>query len=156
MGHVDVEHLLADGRWRVGRAPHPRVRAGEWVRLLGSERVLFLCPVQRNFESGSTSCSRSAVGVGLRFEPLQLDGVFGVAGAWQQDGHIFAKLGTESEVDEGVVEAGRLCKETGEDAGEVGHVEAPGGPHGHHCVRRPRQDEGCADHYGNLQDTIGY
>lgn len=46
------------------------------------------------------------MGIGLRLETLQLDSVFGIACAGQQDGHIFAKLGTESKVDEGVVEAG--------------------------------------------------
>lgn len=154
-GHVDVEHLLVSGRWRARWASHPRVWARDVVRLVPG-RVFPLCPVQRNFESSSASRSGSGLGIGLWLETLQLDGVFGIAGARQQDGHVFAELGTESEVDERVVEAGGLGKEAGEDAGEVGHMEAPGGPHGNHSIRRPRQDEGRTDHYGNLQETIDY
>lgn len=149
-GHVDVEHLIVDGWWCARRASHSTVWAGDWLRLVLG-RVLPLCPVQRSFESGSRS--RSTVGIGLRLETLQLDCVFGITGARQQDCHVFAELGAESEVDEGVVEAGGLGKEAGKNTGEVGHVEAPGRPHGNHGVRRPRQDEGRADHYGNLQET---
>lgn len=127
-GHVDVEHLLVDGRWRAGWTSHSTVWTGDWLRLV-PRRILLLCPVQRNFESGSASCSRSAVGVSLRLETLQPDRVFGVTGAWQQDGHIFAELGAESEVNEGVVKASGLSKQAGKDTGEVGHVEAPGRPH---------------------------
>lgn len=108
--------------------------------------------IQRNFESGSSPCSVATVGIGLWFKALQFDGVLGVAGAGQQDGHVFAELRAEPEVDERVVETGRLGKEASEDAGEVGHMEAKGRPHGHHSIRRPRQDEGRADHYRNLED----
>lgn len=141
-GHVDVEHFLVDGRRRAGPAPHPRVRAGRRVGPVPGT-VLLLRAVQRTFVSG----------VRLRLEALQLDGVLGVARARQQHGHVLTELGAEAKVDERVVEAGRLGEEAGEDAGEVGHVEAPRRPHGHHGVRRPRQDEGRTDHYGNLQET---
>ncbi len=152
-GHVDVEHLLVDGGRRAGRASHSRVWARGRVWLVPGW-VLLLCPVQRNFESGSTSWGGSPVG--LRLETLQLDGVFCVTSARQQDGHVFAELRAQSKVDEGVVETGRLGEEAGEDAGEVGHMEAPGRPHGHHGIRRPRQDEGRTDHYGNLEEIIDY
>lgn len=66
------------------------------------------------------------MGVTPLLEALQLNRVFGIAGAWQQDGHIFAELGAKSKVDEGVVEAGRLGKEAGKDTGEVGNMETPG------------------------------
>lgn len=93
------------------------------------------------------------MGISFRLKALQPHRVFGIMGAGQQDSDVFTELGAESEVDEGVVETGRLGKEAGEDAGEVWHMEAPGGPHGHHGVRRPSQDEGCTDHYGNLEET---
>lgn len=120
VGHVDVEHLLVD-RWRcAGQASCSTVWAVDWQRLVLGP----LCPVQRRFESGPRS--RSAMGVSFPLETLQLDRVFGIVGARQQDGHVFAELGAESEVDEGVVEAGGLGKEAGKNTGEVGHVEAPG------------------------------
>lgn len=66
------------------------------------------------------------MGISPLLEALQLDRVFGIAGARQQDSHIFTELGAKSKVDEGVVEAGRLGKEAGKDTGEVGNVETPG------------------------------
>lgn len=83
-------------------------------------------------------------------EAPQPDGVSGVPGTGQQDGRVPAELGAETKVDERVVETGRLGEEPGEDAGQVGDLEAPGGPHGHHRVGGPGQDEGHADHYGHL------
>lgn len=46
--------------------------------------------------------------------------------AWQQYRDIFTKLGAHAKVDERVVEASRLGKETGDDAGCAWHMEAPG------------------------------
>lgn len=91
------------------------------------------------------------MGVGLWLETLQPDRVFGIAGARQQYGHVFAELGAEAEVDEGVVKAGGLGEEAGEDAGEIGNVEPPRRPHRHHGVWRPCQNEGGADDDGNLR-----
>lgn len=54
--------------------------------------------------------------------------------ARQEHRHILAKLGAHAEVDERVVEAGRLGEETGDDAGHARHVETPGGPHGNHRI----------------------
>lgn len=93
------------------------------------------------------------MGVSLGLEALQLDGVFGVVGTGQQDGHVLTEFGTEPEIDEGVVETSGLGKEAGEDAGEVWHVEATGRPHRHHSIWRPGQDEGCADHNGHLEEA---
>lgn len=75
-------------------------------------------------------------------------------GARQQHRHILAKLGAHAEVDERVVEAGRLGEETGEDAGCAWHVEAPGGPHGNHRIWRPGHDESRTDHDGNLERNM--
>lgn len=149
-GHVNVEHLLID-RWRcAGRTSHPMVQALSRVGLV-PRWVLLLSSDQRNFESGSSSCS--GPGVSLWLKALQPDRVFGVTGTRKQDGYVFTELRAESKVDEGVVETGRLGKEAGEDASEVWHMEATGRPHGHHGVWRPGQDEGCTDHYGNLEET---
>lgn len=70
--------------------------------------------------------------------------------ARQQHRDVLPKRGAHAEVDERVVEAGRLGEESGDDAGRAGHMEAPGGPHRHHCIWGPGHDESCADYNGNL------
>lgn len=122
-GHVNIEHLTAGGRWRAGQSFGSLVQARD--RQGPAPRRVPVCPVQRNLKPGSASCSIAAMGVGLWLETLQPDRVFGITGARQQYSHVFAELGAEAEVDEGVVEAGRLGEEAGEDAGEIGNVESP-------------------------------
>lgn len=101
----------------------------------------------------SIASSGALVSLAFWLKTLELDRVLDIAGARQQDGDVLAELGAEAEVDERVVEAGRLGKEAGEDAGEAGYMEATGRPHGDHGVRRPRQDECCADDNGYLGEN---
>lgn len=89
--------------------------------------------------------------VRLWLEALEPNGIFAVLGAGKQDGYIFAEFGTETKVDQRVVEAGRFGEEPGEDTGQVRHMKTTGRPHGDHCIWGPGQDEGCANHNGNLK-----
>lgn len=67
------------------------------------------------------------LGLGLDvFKVLQTHHLPVLLRAWQQHRDILAKLGAHAEVDERVVEASRLGKETGDDAGRARHVKAPG------------------------------
>lgn len=88
------------------------------------------------------------------FKVLQMHHLPALSCAWQQHRHVLAELGAHAEVNERIVEAGRLGEETRHNAGCAGHVEAPGWPHRNHGIWRPGHDESCADHNGNLQRNI--
>ena len=95
----------------------------------------------------------SALGPGSKgLEVLQPHHLAAPPDAGHQRRHLLAELGAHAEVDERVVEAGGLGEEPRDDAGGVGHLEAPGGPHGHHGVGGPGQHERRADHDGHLGD----
>lgn len=85
------------------------------------------------------------------FKALQTDHIPVFPCAWQQGAHVLAKFGAHAEIDERVVEAGRLGEEPGDDAGCAWHMEPPGRPHGHDCVGRPGHDESRANYNGNLE-----
>ena len=94
----------------------------------------------------------SALGPGSEgLEVLQPHHLAAPPDARHQLRHLLAELGAHAKVDERVVEAGGLGEEPGDDACGVGNLEAPGGPHGHHGVGGPGQDERCADHNGHLE-----
>lgn len=88
------------------------------------------------------------------FEVLQMHHLPALSRARQQHRHVLAELGAHAEVNERIVEAGRLGEETRHDAGCAGHMEAPGWPHRHHGIWRPGHDESRADHNGNLGRNI--
>lgn len=145
-GHVDVEDLLCV-RWRsLRRAVDP------WVAVrIGLVRCVF----RLQFLDMKWSRWGRDVSLGLDvFEVLQTDHFPSISRAWQQHRDILAKLGAHAEIDERVVEAGRLGKEAGDDAGCAWHVEAPGWPHRHHCIWRPGHDESSADYNGNLGSNM--
>lgn len=144
-GQVNVAHLLRV-RWRsLRRAVDPWVVVRIGLVQLPSG-VFRLQLLDRKW------CGRGR-GLSLGFDVfkvLQAHHLPALSRARQQHGDVLAKLGAHAEVDERVVEAGRLGKETGDDAGRAWHMKAPGWPHRHHCIWRPGHDESCADHNGNL------
>lgn len=147
-GRVNGEDLLRIRRGGLGGAVDPRIAVMDGkLRLV---LVFLLRPVDRKRWR-----RRGGRGLGFDvFKALQKHHLPALLRARQDQGHVLAELGAHAEVDERVVEAGGLGEETGDDAGGARHVEAPGGPHGNHRVRRPGHDESRADHYGNLKRSI--
>lgn len=64
------------------------------------------------------------------FETFELHRVLDFLGTMKQDENVPPKLGAHSKVDNGIVETGRLSKQTGKDAGKVGHRVTVGRPYG--------------------------
>jgi len=63
------------------------------------------------------------------FETFELHRVLDFLGTMEQDENVSSKFGAHSKVDNGIVEAGRLSKQTGKDAGKVGHRVTIGRPY---------------------------
>lgn len=142
-----MEAPLRLGRGGFGGAVDPGIAVVEGLLRLVHDVFLFL-------SVGRKRCRRRR-GRSLGFdvlEVLQTHHLPALLRTRQQQGHVLAELGAHAEVDERVVEAGRLGEEAGDDAGGAGHVEAPGRPHGHHRIGRPGRDESRADHNGNLKE----
>lgn len=55
------------------------------------------------------------------FETFEFHRVLDFLGTMEQDKNVPPKFGAHSEVDDRIVETGRLSKQTGKDAGKVGH-----------------------------------
>lgn len=66
------------------------------------------------------------------FETFKLHRVLDFLGTMEQDKNVPPKLRAHSKVDYRIVETGRLSKQTGKDAGKVGHRVT---------VRRPYRDD---------------
>lgn len=78
-----------------------------------------------------------ARGLGFGFdvlEVLQTHHLPALSSAGQQHRGVPAEPGAHAAVYERVVKAGGLGEETGDDAGDARHVEAPRRPHGHHRI----------------------
>lgn len=102
--------------WRrgVGWASHPGIRAWCWVHFW----CILLFFLRR---------------LGLLwfevFETFELHRVLDFLGTMEQDENVLSKFGAHSKVDDGIVEASRLGKQTGKDAGKVGHRVTIGRPY---------------------------
>lgn len=118
-----MEDLLLRVTWRsLRRAVDPRVTVGIGLDRLSRRGVFRFRLLDRKW-------SRWGRGLGLGFDifkVLQAHQLPAVSCARQQHADVLAELGAHAEVDERVVEAGRLGEETGDDAGRAWHVEAPG------------------------------
>lgn len=144
-GRVNVENLR---RWSFRGAVDPRIALMDDLGIF-HDIFLFLS-VDRKWRRRRRSLS---LGFDV-FKVLKTHHLPVLLCTWQEHRHILAKLGAHAEVDEWVVEAGRLGEETSDNAGCAWHMEAPGGPHGNHCIWRPGHDESCADHNGNLKRNM--
>lgn len=123
-------------RWSVAWTSHPRIRARCRVHfccilLFFLRRLLFLLEV---------------------FETFELHRVLDFLGTMKQDENVPPKLGAHSKVDNGIVETGRLSKQTGKDAGKVGHRVTVGRPYRDDSIWWPCNNEGCANDNRNLED----
>lgn len=130
-------HFPVCWRWGVGWTSHPRIRA--WCRVHFSCVLLFFL-------------RRLLLFLLEVFETFELHRVFDFLGTMEQDENVPPKFGAHSKVDNGIVEAGRLCKQTGKDAGKVGHRVTIGRPYRDDSIRWPCNNEGCANDNRNLKD----
>lgn len=149
-GGVNTEDLLTF-RWRgLGEAVDP------WVAVMTGPLQLLHGVFRRFLLLDGKRCRWGrSVQLGLDvFEVLQTHHLPALSRARQQHGHVLAELGAHAEVNERIVEAGRLGEETRDDAGCARHMKAPGWPHRHHGIWRPGHDESRADHNGNLEGNM--
>lgn len=63
------------------------------------------------------------------FETFELHRVLDFLGTMEQDENVPPKFGAHSKVDNRIVEAGRLSKQTGKNAGKVRHRVTKGRPY---------------------------
>lgn len=130
-------HFPVCWRWGVGWASHPRIgawcRVHFWCILLFFLRRLWLLW----FEV---------------FETFELHRVLDFLGTMEQDENVPSKFGAHSKVDNGIVEASRLSKQTGKDAGKVGHWVTIGRPYRDDSIWWPCNNEGSANDNRNLKD----
>lgn len=130
-------HFPVCRRRSIGWTSHPRIRAWRRVHfccifLFFLRRLLlFLLEV---------------------FETFELHRVLDFLGTMEQDENVPPKFGAHPEVNNGIVETGRLCKQTGKDAGKIGHRVTIGRPYRDDGVWWPRNNEGCANDNRNLKD----
>lgn len=107
-------HFSVCWRGGVGWASHPGIRAWCWVHFW----CILLFFLRR---------------LGLLwfevFETFELHRVLDFLGTMEQDENVLSKFGAHSKVDDGIVEASRLGKQTGKDAGKVGHRVTIGRPY---------------------------
>lgn len=130
-------HFPVCWRWGIGRTSHPRIRA--WGRVHFSRILLFFL-------------RRFLLFLLEVFETFELHRVLDFLGTMEQDENVPPKFGAHSKVDNGIVEAGRLSKQTGKDAGKIGHRVTIGRPYRDDSIWWPCNDEGCANDNRNLKN----